>query len=772
MKTLTKRQNYPVNGVKAETSYSIIGFFMHFAALLCGFVMSNAVMTGFLSPFGIAFVGGIKKKYLAAGAAGAAAGYLININSGGFAYIAAILAITAIRMIIGNSKRWTGSSAMCGIITFVTMLAVALSVSAAYNVSFITKLGEAAIAAIGAYFISTAFNIYITAASGLDIEETVAVTFFVSIILIFLYNIKPLGLSVGRILATTIILSSARYGQAMYGAVSGAVISFTLAVTNGEYSSESSIFAFSGLMSGVFSRLGSLGMIGAYLITTIVSSLITGNKSIILLYFFESLIGSGLFLLIPKKAGSFLGGILSMPTEISKPDSIRGALIMRLEFASGALKDVFETVEDVAERLKKINAPDLNKTLSAIESQVCIGCSLRKHCWETAKEITADDIMKKWNNMKSGNQANKIQTNCIRETALDDSVRSNCADYESRRSAEARISEVRGVISDQFEGISNMLYDLSEEFKYEVRHDETAAENIILTMKNLGFHAISCVASKDKFGRLSADIKIKGVIDHAVNKAEIMKNLSLAVGRDFDIPSVSYGGDEAFIFISEKPVYKIEVGISQISKDNGKLCGDSYKYFSDGRGRFIMLLSDGMGTGGRAAVDSSMVSGLMSRMLRSGFGFDCSLKIINSSMLFKSTDESLATVDIAAIDLFTGQCELLKAGAGPTFVKHKNRVGKAESTSLPPGILRDVSFEKAKVSLKSDDVVVMVSDGVVSEGDDWVCSMIRNFKCGYMSAQQLSDEIAGAAQRRFSKGHGDDITVMTAVVHCDGIFGN
>ena len=152
----------------------------------------------------------------------------------------------------------------------------------------------------------------------------------------------------------------------------------------------------------------------------------------------------------------------------------------------------------------------------------------------------------------------------------------------------------------------------------------------------------------------------------------------------------------------------------------------------------------------------------MGRMLRSGFGYDCALKIVNSSMLFKSTDESLSTVDIAAIDLFTGECELLKAGAAPTLVRRSGKVGKAESNSLPPGILREVAFDKAKVSLKREDIVVMVSDGATTEGTEWISAMMADWTVG--SAQQLADEIALAARRRRADGHSDDITVMAAIL--------
>ena len=59
-----------------------------------------------------------------------------------------------------------------------------------------------------------------------------------------------------------------------------------------------------------------------------------------------------------------------------------------------------------------------------------------------------------------------------------------------------------------------------------------------------------------------------------------------------------------------------------------------------------MILSDGMGTGPRAALDSAMASGLMARLVKAGFGFQSALRLVNSSLLLKSRDESLATLDI------------------------------------------------------------------------------------------------------------------------------
>ena len=741
-----------------------IGVILHIVTAICGFLFANAPIMSNLLPFGAAYTGGVKRKYLAAASAGAAIGYIFNLSSGGFRYAASVFAITTIRFILGGEK-FARSPVFLGGLSFLSIGIIRLAVSASYGENIITALSEAALAGSAAYFVATVFYISPTHKSGTSITETAALSFFAAIILLSLSKYTVLGMSPGRILAVAVIIATARYGQASYGAVSGAVISFILSIAGNEYFTGAVTFAFSGLICGIFSAFGTLGMIPAYILATLISTLIIGETELISVMFFEAVIGSGVFLLLPKALVGYLGGLLSPTTEIMRPDSVKGSLIMRLEFASGALKDVYETVEDVAQKLGKINCPDFDKTLNKVEDEVCGGCSLRRHCWETAREITATDALNTWNKIrfdKNDKKQEACEFKCLRSSKFEDSLKRHCAEYDSKKAAELRLKEVRSVINDQFDGISKMLSDLSEEFKYDVRHNPKAAENIILALKNMGYHAVSCVAATDKFGRISADIHIKGVADQPINKMSVLKHLSLAVGRDFNTPTVSVSSDQAFIFITERPNFKVEIGLTQIPEEQGKLCGDTAKYFADGRGRFIMLISDGMGSGGRAAVDSAMVSGLFCRMLRSGFGYDCALKIINSSMLFKSTDESLSTVDISAIDLFDGKCELLKAGAAPTFVRRNGKVGKAESSSLPPGILRDVAFDKANIDLKNEDILVMVSDGAVVEGTDWICEIINDWTIG--SAQQLADEIAFAARRRRSDGHNDDITVLACIL--------
>ena len=132
-------------------------------------------------------------------------------------------------------------------------------------------------------------------------------------------------------------------------------------------------------------------------------------------------------------------------------------------------------------------------------------------------------------------------------------------------------------------------------------------------------------------------------------------------------------------------------------------------------------------------------------------------------MLFKSTDESLATVDIASIDLYTGQTLLYKAGAAPTIIRRSGKTGKAESTSLPAGILREIGFDKAAVKCKVGDIVVLMSDGATGSGTDWIRAEIEAWRDG--SAKELAERLCECAKRRRNDNHEDDITVIAAILN-------
>lgn len=753
---------------KYDTGILLAAAGMHISAAAVGFIMSRGAVLGNLLPFGISFIAGCSLTYTPAAATGVFLGYFIPaIGSGGFKYIAAAFAVVAVKLLLGGLKRLSSNpiflSAMAFLASFLTS-AVTLS---GLNFNFLSVLCESLFSAMGAFFVCRCFNSFKNAAAGLRADELASLSVLIGMALTGINGFTFNDISLGHILGIAVILTAAKYGGILSGSVSGITVSFAMCLS-GVSGEIAVVYAFTGLMAGVFSSFGKYVQTAVPLVFSLAGSVMSGSPVLIAQTVIEAALGSALFLAVPRRAGIRLGKLFSAYPRLSTPDGVKRSLSMRLDIAAGALCDVSDTVEQVAAELSKINSPDFGSVITAVEQDACAGCKLRLHCWESKRDDTLKAVLEMTNAVKSGERSpenaapEEFKGRCLRVARVANAAYKRYSDYASRIAAENRIDEVRGVVSDQFDGISAMLSELSRELEKDDRFDNSAAEKAAAALKNLDIRVEECSSKTDKYGRMTIEMRVKKDPSLIINKLQVMKMVSVVCERDFDIPSVSENGGEIFIVLNEHAALRVDVGVEQKCASDSAMCGDAYKYFFDGRGHFIMILSDGMGTGGRAAVDGAMASGLMCRLIKAGFGYDCSLRILNSSMLFKSTDESLATVDIASIDLFTGRVELYKAGAAPTLVRRSGRTGKAESTSLPAGILREVSFDKAVVRCKENDIVVLMSDGAVSEGTEWIKDEIEGFEGG--TAEQLSERICEGAKRRRTDGHEDDITVMAAVI--------
>lgn len=148
----------------------------------------------------------------------------------------------------------------------------------------------------------------------------------------------------------------------------------------------------------------------------------------------------------------------------------------------------------------------------------------------------------------------------------------------------------------------------------------------------------------------------------------------------------------------------------------------------------------------------------MATLIKAGIGFDCALKIVNSALLVKSGDESLATIDLAVFDLFSGKVNFMKAGATISYVRKFGKAIKIDAPSLPVGILNEVEFSREDLELSQDDLIVLFSDGVTASGDDWIPAIIESWKGE--APQELAEKALSEAIARRNDGHDDDITVI------------
>jgi stage II sporulation protein E len=155
-----------------------------------------------------------------------------------------------------------------------------------------------------------------------------------------------------------------------------------------------------------------------------------------------------------------------------------------------------------------------------------------------------------------------------------------------------------------------------------------------------------------------------------------------------------------------------------------------------------------------------MGAGLLSKLLSAGFGFDSSLKVVNSALLVKSSDESLATIDCACVDLFTGKCEFYKAGAPKSYIIKDNSISKCELSSMPAGILRGIEFAKRTTILNVGDEIIMMSDGITDIDETLLDEFIRT--SNNLSPNEKAQSILDFALDNVNARHRDDMSVIVA----------
>lgn len=735
-----------------------------------GLLCARGVVFGQYAPFGVAAVAAFPYSALWSVVLGSAAGYLLPSSAAvPVHYIAAILAAAAIRWTLNDLVKLRMHPGFAPIVAFLPTLATAMAivmVNGSGGISAAMYVSEAFLAAGTAYFFHRAAA---AVESGkrvgeLSAQEVACAALAGGVLLLSVSGLSIGPVSLGRVVAVVAILLAARYGGVAGGSVAGIAAGIVFSLSTSGLNYLSGAYALGGLMAGVFSPLGRIVSAAAFVLSNGIASLQAGNPNAVLHGLYEVMVATVLYMILPARFGSSLVGLFSRTDDTARSDGLRRSVIMKLDYAAKALGSVSETVEEVSRRMASVCAPDINGVYRRAVDEVCASCGLKMYCWErnysdsmnALNDLT--EVLRKHGKVSREDFSPHFATHCSRMNAMVGAVNHNYSEFTVRNAAESRAQQVRSVVADQFATTSDMLEDMASELELYERFDFASAQKVSEVLRNAGITAVDVNCRINRFGRMTVEIVAVPPEDARWNRAELTREISRACGRTFQQPCVSVAKGRYRLQMGELPLYRVQSGSAQHICGGGRVCGDSWTSFSDGNGREIAIISDGMGAGARAAVDGAMASGIMKRLIQAGIGFDAALKVVNSALLAKSGDESLSTLDLAAIDLFSGSVELMKAGAPPTVLRKTGRAVKLDMPSLPIGILNDTNFAKASDTLAEDDLLILLSDGALAAGDDWICETVENWQ-GQLP-QELAEELVKQAIARRSDGHDDDITAL------------
>lgn len=200
-----------------------------------------------------------------------------------------------------------------------------------------------------------------------------------------------------------------------------------------------------------------------------------------------------------------------------------------------------------------------------------------------------------------------------------------------------------------------------------------------------------------------------------ISMKEVARQLSLAC----DCPMIPardsrtvLNSEWRTVLFTEDVTYKVLYGAARVTREKESVSGDNYACtcMDD---QFLMCLSDGMGSGPEACRESETVVELLEEFVMSGFSRETAARMVNSALVLQRKDGMFSSVDVCSLDLYTGICEFVKAGAATTFIRRSNWVETITSTSMAAGLVQQLDLEKTSKKLYDGDYLVMVTDGVL-----------------------------------------------------------
>lgn len=540
-----------------------------------------------------------------------------------------------------------------------------------------------------------------------SIEEVMGASLAISIALCAFSKLYIFGLSITNIFSIMLVLFLGWKNGMLVGGTAGITIGMVLGIINSTSPVLVASYAISGMIAGILNKLGKIGVIIGFCVGNAILTYVTNGNTVPIITIREILIASLGLLLIPKEVSIDITEIINQTKCLP---TTAGAIEEKKETAN-KLSSVSETILQMAQSYNESAKDTLNETIE-----------------DESKKSFKEEVL---NNLED------IEDNPLYEDILlnDDQILDECY----------KILEIKEEINDN-EFVS--ILERVNNYRLVTQNNEKFIEQIVKIMNNTY-----------RINKLNTIWKHK----EASNK-KVLANQLGGVSKVISSLADDIKTDEKEEKKSQK--YKLVIASSQTTKNKSEISGDSNIKTKLHDGKYMLAISDGMGSGEKAKKSSSTVIQMLKRLLTTGFDKDISIGLINSAVNLNSNEETYATIDISIVDLSSGNIEFVKNGACPTFIKSDKKVEVIKAVSFPAGVLDKIDLVVYDKDLKENDIIIMCSDGILESNTEyknkelWLKELLENMET--QDVQKISDIIM---QEAIDNGYGiakDDMTVIVA----------
>lgn len=564
-------------------------------------------------------------------------------------------------------------------------------------------------------------------------------------------------INIGRMLMGTTLLCVIERKGLVWGAALGLSAVFGLCAANPEMGTAGACMAFSAMACCAFSKHGKITRAIGFAFLMAAGTLVSHNDEGSWRIFAETAAAALIYLVLPLNK--------TKPAENDFSDAEVSLIIReRLNFAADALEGVGAGITAAADALDKKYSFNIEGISDRAADKVCRSCPKSMVCWGRKYELFRKEFSRLVTQLRTGFELTEFSLSpecseeCVNPAGVAKAITAEYSRYISAMSDERRIRELRRIYTDRLSATQEILREISRSGLEEraFGKNRTAEKRVENVLSNNGVEFPQAFVTKDKHGKIH--IEAYGATEPKVERDYLGTLLGKTLGKELEAPEISGGVGRYRITASEVQPLSAKIGSYQLPQGQNKVCGDCCESFTDAEGALYVVLSDGMGTGSRARVDSAIACSVLSKLIKAGIPLPSALETVNTTLLVKSADESFATMDICKINLDSGECAVYKAGAATTYIKSANKLIRASISSPPAGSGGRMSVPAQRFKVSAGDVIIMATDGAVID-EQWLSRELSRDA----EPKELSERIAKAA-RAAENGSRDDISVVAVAV--------
>lgn len=389
--------------------------------------------------------------------------------------------------------------------------------------------------------------------------------------------------------------------------------------------------------------------------------------------------------------------------------------------AVSGLSGIISTANVMAVKCTADKIPDESEKIQLeVTGRLCACCEGCSVCWTSGASISdgikmlADAVRKR---MKTEEIVqNRYVEGCPHYTRMVEAATEAFARIELNEAWYRRLTENRRVIAAQLDAMAELMEDWCRAEKCIDKKRRLRLSRIYVYTKEAGIQVENAHIYENVRQQICIKADVCTKADGGIEISRYVQSVSRAMGVKLRQAqgTVSIISDErtSIVLYEENQFYALS-GVATKKKTGSQANGDSCSMFQMDDGMYHVCVSDGMGSGKQAQAESTLVVDLLEKLLEAGFSRESALKLMNSAMVISAGEESYSTVDFATIDMYTGELELTKTGAAPSFIKSGKKVSVIENESLPAGVDAAQESIHSKNTLQSGDFLVMVTDGVL-----------------------------------------------------------